>query len=202
MNWDVIEEEFDTSAIKKRRGAFGRVKYVGLNEYIKRLNKLFDYQWDFEIEQEEIVEGFAVVRGKLTGGGVTKTAYGTSMITLQKNTTKATQVGDDYKSAASDCLKKCASLFGIGLYLYEEPESKPEEETSEGEDNVAVLKHIAKGEAMIAEVSSNMGAAQLREHYSIVLEEATPEQLQEYYVKLIENYNAITTMESRDEVDA
>ena len=27
-------------------------------------------------------------------------------------------LGDDLKSAATDCLKKCATLFGVGLHLY------------------------------------------------------------------------------------
>src|SRR5439155_19090393 len=27
-------------------------------------------------------------------------------------------LGDDLKAAATDCLKKCATLFGVGLHLY------------------------------------------------------------------------------------
>ena len=31
---------------------------------------------------------------------------------------KLVSIGDDFKAAGSDALKKCASLFGIGLHLY------------------------------------------------------------------------------------
>jgi hypothetical protein len=58
------------------------------------------------------------VKGKLTAGGVTKVQYGTSQITHAKETGEVVSIGDDFKSAGSDSLKKCCSLFGIGLHLY------------------------------------------------------------------------------------
>uniref|UniRef100_A0A7V3YL91 DUF3072 domain-containing protein n=1 Tax=Candidatus Caldatribacterium californiense TaxID=1454726 RepID=A0A7V3YL91_9BACT len=33
-------------------------------------------------------------------------------------------LGDDLKAAASDALKKCATLLGVGLYLYEGEEDQ------------------------------------------------------------------------------
>ena len=33
---------------------------------------------------------------------------------------KIVSLGDDLKAAATDALKKCATLFGVGLHLYEE----------------------------------------------------------------------------------
>jgi len=119
MDTQIIEQEFDKSLIKTRKGRSGnRLSYIETPEYIKRLNLAFDYNWSFEIEEEKIESGFIVVRGKLIAEGIAKSQYGTSQITLSKDTGEVVAIGDDFKAAASDALKKTASLFGIGLHLY------------------------------------------------------------------------------------
>jgi hypothetical protein len=119
MDTQIIEQEFDKSLIKTRKGRSGnRLSYIETPEYIKRLNLAFDYNWSFQIEEERVESGFIVVRGRLTAEGVSKSQYGTSQITLSKDTGEVVAIGDDYKAAGSDALKKCASLFGIGLHLY------------------------------------------------------------------------------------
>ena len=119
MDSELIEKEFDRSLIKSRKGRSGNtLSYVETSEYIKRLNEVFDYNWSFEIVDEKIENGFVIVRGKLTAEGVTKMQYGTSQITVGKGSGEVVAIGDDMKSAGSDCLKKSASLFGIGLHLY------------------------------------------------------------------------------------
>lgn len=197
MELSTIGEEFDKSAIKKRKGAFGIVSYVGLGEYIKQLNKIFDYQWDFFVEHGQVVDGFAVVLGKLIAGGITKMQYGTSRVTVSKSKGEITQIGDDYKAAASDCLKKCASSFGIGLHLYDG--------TEEGvSDNAELLQRIAKGEDMIVNASggdANVLLTAIRGD-TPPLSEATGVQLKEYYEKLLAEHKKITTMESTDGEDA
>jgi len=197
MELSTIGEEFDKSAIKKRKGAFGIVSYVGLGEYIKKLNKIFNYQWDFFVEHGQVVDGFAVVLGKLIAGGITKMQYGTSRVTISKSTGETTQIGDDYKAAASDCLKKCASSFGIGLHLYD----GTEEDVS---DNAELLQRIAKGEDMIVNASggdANVLLTAIRGD-TPPLSEATGVQLKEYYEKLLAEHKKITTMESTDGEDA
>ena len=119
MDTQIIEQEFDKSLIKTRKGRSGnRLSYIEVPEYIKRLNNVFDYNWSFEIEEEKIESGFVVVRGKLMAEGISKSQYGTSQITLSKDSGEVVSIGDDFKAAASDALKKCSSLFGIGLHLY------------------------------------------------------------------------------------
>jgi len=119
MDAQIIEREFDKSLIKTRKGRSGiSLSYVETQEYIKRLNTVFDYNWSFEIEEGKVESGFIIVRGRLTAEGISKTQYGSSQITLSKDTGEVISIGDDYKSAASDALKKTASLFGIGLHLY------------------------------------------------------------------------------------
>ncbi len=119
MDAEIIEREFDKSLIKTRKGSFGgELSYVETPEYIKRLNLIFDYQWSFEILDEKIENGFAIVKGRLTAEGITKEQFGTSQVTVSKKDGEIAQLGDDMKSAASDALKKTCSLFGIGLHLY------------------------------------------------------------------------------------
>jgi len=119
MDTQIIEQEFDKSLIKTRKGRSGnRLSYIEVPEYIKRLNMAFDYNWSFDIEEEKIESGFVIVRGRLTAEGISKSQYGTSQITLAKDTGEVVAIGDDFKAAASDCLKKVSSLFGIGLHLY------------------------------------------------------------------------------------
>ncbi len=119
MDTQIIEQEFDKSLIKTRKGRSGnRLSYIEVPEYIKRLNMAFDYNWSFDIEDERIESGFVVVRGKLTAEGISKTQFGTSQVTLAKDSGEVVSIGDDFKAAGSDALKKCSSLFGIGLHLY------------------------------------------------------------------------------------
>ena len=119
MDTELIEKEFEKDKIKSRKGKSGAVlSYVETAEYIRRLNQVFDYNWSFEIVDDRIEGDFVIVKGKLVAEGITKMQYGTSLITKSKHDGEMIAIGDDFKAAASDCLKKCASLFGIGLHLY------------------------------------------------------------------------------------
>ena len=108
-------EEF----IKQRPGKGGKeFTYVEGGYVIARLNQMFKNCWDFVIIEERIEPNEVVVRGKLvvkdfkSGYEVSKTHYGTKL----RNA--GVPLGDTLKAAATDCLKKCASLFGIALDVY------------------------------------------------------------------------------------
>ena len=141
MDTEIIEQEFAKGLIKTRKGGFGNeLSYVETPEYIKRLNSAFDYQWSFEVLDERIESGFVVVKGKLTAEGISKVQYGTSQVTVNKKSGDISQIGDDYKSAASDALKKCCSLFGIGLHLYTNGDSVGMSKQSGNKGNGKVTK--------------------------------------------------------------
>ena len=59
-----------------------------------------------------------LVLGKLKSETVTKMAFGSSKITRSDRTGQAVSIGDDLKAAATDALKKAATLMGVGLSLY------------------------------------------------------------------------------------
>ena len=114
-----LSEPFPTEAIKQRKGNFGNtLEYLESCTVIQRLNGALEGQWSFQIIDYKVGEQEVIVKGQLTVGDITKQQFGGSQITRQKDSREAISISDDLKAAASDCLKKCASLLGIGLYLY------------------------------------------------------------------------------------
>ena len=114
-------------AIKWREGRKGEwYPYTNTAYVIRQLNEAFAWNWDFECDSEEMIlrngEPFEIkVRGRLTVraagyGTIVKTQYGCQPL---QGGPKAPSYGDCYKGAASDALKKCASMLGIALDLYD-----------------------------------------------------------------------------------
>ena len=121
MNRELLERPFETALIKTRKGAFGqRLSYVEGAEYIRRLNAAFDGRWSFEITDHQVGKNHVVVVGKLTAGEVVKMAFGGSTITTNSTTGEVVSIADDLKAAATDALKKAASMLGVGLHLYQD----------------------------------------------------------------------------------
>lgn len=106
--------------IKERKGRGGKTfRYVEGGYVVARLNEIFSpIGWDFTIVDERIEPKEVIVRGKLTikdykhSYSVSKMQYGT------KERYAGVPLGDTLKAATTDCLKKCASLFGIALDVY------------------------------------------------------------------------------------
>lgn len=125
---DVIKIETPKAAVKAKPGRGGKqVTYVEGGYVISQLNAAFSpVGWDFEVveqgttdrKNENKSEGEVWVRGKLTivdhknGWRVSKTQYG------QHPIHEKVPIGDAYKAAATDALKKCASMLGIALDIY------------------------------------------------------------------------------------
>lgn len=151
----VIKRPLEKSWIKERTQGKAKLSYIGGNTVINLLNEAFDYAWSFEIVSEEVVESLpkpmfsgwgnnrkpvldsngnqkmepqapvAKVLGRLTvpGFGV-KEQYGSKVIIGG-----ASEQESCFKAASTDALKKCATLFGIGIQLYED-DSVPSESTT------------------------------------------------------------------------
>lgn len=136
----VIERKLDPKNIHSRTQGKVVLKYISGTLVTYLLNEAFNYRWSFEVLHHEIVQcidkpikdwntkeitgqepqpPYALVLGRLTvpGFGV-KEQYGSQ----QLNGGVAEQA-NAIKGAATDALKKCASLIGIGAELY--GESKP-----------------------------------------------------------------------------
>lgn len=112
----------------------GNWTYVKSSYVRKVLDGVFGFNWNFDIETT-LAEAFeiakltkvCVVKGTLTGKvsvdgewlEISKTQFGRSEVKFKRDSTEPLDFGNDMKAATSDCLKKCASLFGIGADVYE-----------------------------------------------------------------------------------
>lgn len=118
-----ITQKTPDQYIKTRPGPGGKpLSYVEIGYVVNLLNQAFGWDWDFQIWEQEIGKKQVWVRGELTvrisGKEITKAQYGGSDIKFNKTTGEAISIADDLKAAASDCLKKCASLLGIAGDIY------------------------------------------------------------------------------------
>ena len=122
----IMEQRTPQDAIRTRRGRGGRdFRYVTHAYVTRTLNSAFHLNWDFEVLDTRIIpednpqEVF--IRGRLTvrtkHGTIVKEQFGSAAV--KRSNGAITSLGDDLKAAASDALKKCASLLGLALDLYE-----------------------------------------------------------------------------------
>lgn len=125
----IFTQETPKGEIRTRQGRGGRLLLYTDGAYvIKTLNQAFGWNWDFDTDQAEVLyvgeRPFEVkCRGRLTVrvGETTifKVQYGCQPIEILKDGSAPVSLGDAFKGAATDALKKCASLLGIALDLYD-----------------------------------------------------------------------------------
>ncbi len=134
MDISILEREFEPKLIKQRPGRSGQMlDYVETPSVIRRLNEAFDHNWSFEVASWQVMDTEVVVMGKLTSEGITKMQFGSSQLTQSRQNGGLIAIGDDIKAAGSDCLKKCATLFGVALHLYSESEAATKSATNKAQ---------------------------------------------------------------------
>ena len=124
-------------AIYKREGR-GKQKFDYIQGWwvIDQLNALFDYNWDWELEDQFVGPNQVWVRGKLTvkrlfDDGqiltISKSSFGGAEIKVyghdNPKSGKSIDIGDDLKAASTDAFKKAASLLGIAGDIYGKDDS-------------------------------------------------------------------------------
>lgn len=98
--------------------------YVTGEQVTRRLNEVLGVGgWSFRVLKHDInVEAdeawclgelIADVNGKL----ITRQQFGSQKLKRSRSTGVPLDIGFDLKGAATDAMKKCASLLGVGLYL-------------------------------------------------------------------------------------
>lgn len=133
INLELLEKPFQEEEVKQRNTDYGKIlDYLETPSIIKRLNQAFAGEWSFQVLDHKILDKEVIALGSLRCGYITKQQFGTCKIHNNGKPEEKT-LGDDLKAAASDALKKCATMFGVGLYLYNNgnkklEELKPEEE--------------------------------------------------------------------------
>jgi len=128
---EIIMQRTPRTYVKTRPAKGGGTWEYVTGGYVKKcLNLMFGWDWDFEILDEKILieSGEVVVKGKLTcrsnGKTIIKTQYGNKDIMFKKGTKIPLSIGNDMKSACTDCLKKCASELGIASDIYNKEDFK------------------------------------------------------------------------------
>lgn len=108
-----------------------RLTYLPVSEIITRLNRIFGPTgWSSEIikcERDTLDSDFIVAHVRLTArygefGYTTKDGFGGQKIKRTKQG-EIVDLGDEFKGAVSDALKKAAQQLGLGLYLARDPDA-------------------------------------------------------------------------------
>lgn len=110
----------------------GKWEYVTVSYVQRVLDYAFGFNWDFEIvehgkEADHVwVLGKLVVRNPQGTMTITKTQFGRSEVKHKRGDQGMLDYGNDLKAAASDALKKCASMLGIARDIYGKTDYKAE----------------------------------------------------------------------------
>lgn len=98
--------------------------YISGEQVVSRLNEVLGpFAWTFTVDAHGINNDAdeVWVLGTLTvqAGDVTasRQQFGSQKLKRSRQSGTVMDIGFDLKGASTDCLKKCAQLFGVGLYL-------------------------------------------------------------------------------------
>jgi recombination DNA repair RAD52 pathway protein len=100
--------------------------YIPVSEVINRLNKFLGMEnWSFEIiscGRDQADPDYILAHARITytpegGAPIVRDGFGGSKVKRSKQSSQIIDLGDDFKGAVSDALKKAAQTLGVGLYL-------------------------------------------------------------------------------------
>ena len=142
--------------VRQRPAKGGGVWHYVSGAYVRKiLNLMFGWDWDFEVLSEMVQNNQVIVKGKLTcrvnGKSIVKTQFGCKDIMMRKGTNEPLNLGNDFKSATTDALKKCSAEIGIAGDIYGKDEFKEidviqdtlsAEDTHTSKEKERVEKHI------------------------------------------------------------
>ena len=142
--------------VRQRPAKGGGVWHYVSGSYVRKvLNLMFGWDWDFEVLSEMIQGNQVIVKGKLTcrvnGRTIIKTQFGCKEIMMRKGTNEPLNLGNDFKSATTDALKKCSAEIGIAGDIYGKDEFKEidviqddlsSEAIHNSKEKERVIKHI------------------------------------------------------------
>jgi hypothetical protein len=150
-----LSEEFQPEVVGKikiiRRGEAKEFDFIPAPHIIKRLNDTVGLGWEF-IVVDKIVDheiGQVAVLGELRiqtePGFITRQQWGGARLTTSGGYYDS--FGDTMKAAATDALKKCAQLYGVGMYLHDKNPGMDEDESKKQDESIAQQKAMERAEA-------------------------------------------------------
>lgn len=123
-SYERLAQPFSPEAERTLNKSGTSLTYIPVSEVIARLNKVLGVSnWSSEIikaERDALDPDFVIAHVRLTavidGGVTTKDGVGGQSVKRRKNG-DIVDLGDEFKGAVSDALKKAAQQMGVGLYL-------------------------------------------------------------------------------------
>jgi recombination DNA repair RAD52 pathway protein len=133
-----LGEQFPKEVERQLKKGGTTLTYIPVSEVINRLNKVLGFDaWSYEIikcERDALDPDFIVAHVRMTVYpdsdkfvSVVKDGFGGQKIKRTKNG-DIVDLGDEFKGAVSDALKKAAQSLGVGLYLARSEEAMDIEE--------------------------------------------------------------------------
>jgi hypothetical protein len=157
-----FSEPFPKEVERQLKKGGATLTYIPVSEVINRLNKVLGFDgWSYEIvkcERDSLDPDFIVAHVRMTVypdgekfANVSKDGIGGQKIKRTK-AGDIVDLGDEFKGAVSDALKKAAQALGIGLYLART------EEAMEIEAEASVDPVIEAMWTQFVELSKGLGA--------------------------------------------
>jgi len=113
---------FDVTFTDVRGGI--QLTYVSGEQVVRRLNEVLGVAgWSFRVLRHDINteadEAWALgeLVAEIGERTVVRQQFGSQKLKRSRSTGTPLDIGFDLKGAATDAMKKCASLLGVGLYL-------------------------------------------------------------------------------------
>lgn len=136
----------------------GKWKFVSGGYVKKILNLMFGWDWDFEVVSEQIAFGQVIVKGKLTcrsnGKEIVKMQFGKKDVVFKKGTQDPLDIGNDFKAATTDALKKCAAELGVAADIYNADEFREVILDLSEEETIAEKKHRVEKERLLQAIEN------------------------------------------------
>ena len=127
---DRLSAPFDVTFTDVRGGV--ELTYVTGEQVTRRLNEVLGVGgWSFRILRHDVNaeadEAWALgeIVAEIDGKCITRQQFGSQKIKRSRSTGTPLDLGFDLKGAATDAMKKCASLLGVGLYLSRKAPQRP-----------------------------------------------------------------------------
>ncbi len=127
-----LAARFDAGDHKTKTIGGTTLTYVDGEMVVSRLNEVLGLGgWSFEVKDVKVLENEVWALGRITVYGPDRTIVreqAGGQIINRKRSGEIIELGNDIKGAITDCLKKCGTLLGVGLYLYDPVERKEVEQ--------------------------------------------------------------------------
>lgn len=190
-----LSKKFHKNLIKKRKMPGGKyADYVEGSSVIRRLNECFGHEWSFEVREKTIGTDHIIVLGRLeypgpNGSFYVKEQWGGSDIMRFKGSQQIVNLGNDMKAATTDSLKKCATLIGIALHLYEQDEYRGTTDDgtpSSSGKKISMSKSEKEGVSSAVEKCSKVQINAINKVLSATKGEKTSKDLEKFIGKKVE----------------